>query len=109
MKTVSFIAATLSAITMSAQLAQAGNAGDSLPACYNHVINACNQSAHPEACAEAGMNACDEYHSAMFVPDVPLNLNYSMRRDGTYVFRAVPMMSTASDDTRRRPARRSAD
>lgn len=43
---------------------QAGNAGASLPACYAHVVSACNQTNHPESCAEAGMNACDEYHAA---------------------------------------------
>jgi len=47
----------------------AGNAGQSLPACINHVINACNEnSAHPDACSEAGINACEEYHQAAHVP-----------------------------------------
>lgn len=41
----------------------AGNAGASLGACYNHVISACNQTNHPESCASAGMDACDDYHA----------------------------------------------
>lgn len=63
-RTFAFTAfATVLTLT-TAPAAQAGNAGQSLPACYNHVISACNQTNHPESCAEAGMNACDEYHAA---------------------------------------------
>jgi hypothetical protein len=50
--------------TLSATNAHAGNAGASLPACYDHVITACNQTAHPVPCSEAGMDACDDYHSS---------------------------------------------
>lgn len=45
-------------------LAHAGNAGSSLGDCYNHVISVCNQGNHPVPCSEAGMDACDEEHSA---------------------------------------------
>ena len=63
-RTFTFTAfATVLTLT-TAPAVQAGNAGQSLPACYNHVISACNQTNHPESCAEAGMNACDEYHAA---------------------------------------------
>lgn len=42
---------------------QAGNAGDSLPACVDHVVAACNEhSNHPQACTEAGLDACEELH-----------------------------------------------
>ncbi|MAM63005.1 hypothetical protein [Maritimibacter sp. UBA3975] len=43
--------------------ALAGNAGESMPACINHVVNACNENSnHPEACTEAGLSACEELH-----------------------------------------------
>ncbi len=50
--------------SLGATTAHAGNAGASLPDCYNHVIAACNGTAHPDSCAQAGMDACDDYHSA---------------------------------------------
>ncbi len=56
------IAVALSSLGPTAS--HAGNAGASLPDCYNHVITACNGTAHPDSCAEAGMNACDDYHAA---------------------------------------------
>lgn len=47
--------------------AQAGNAGESLGDCYNHVLSSCypigNQTQY-EHCYEGGMNACDQEHSA---------------------------------------------
>lgn len=64
MKTLTI--ATLAALTLTAiaPAAQAG-VGSSLGSCYNHVISACNQSSnHPEACATAGMDACDELFEA---------------------------------------------
>lgn len=55
--------------TLAATSALAGNAGASLPACINHVIDACNEnSAYPGACAESGITACEEYHAATTVP-----------------------------------------
>ncbi|MEZ5713868.1 MAG: hypothetical protein R3D85_01085 [Paracoccaceae bacterium] len=62
MKRLALIAAALTGLTLTAPAAQAGGAGASLPACYHHVINACNASRHPESCSQAGMNACDDYH-----------------------------------------------
>ncbi len=55
--------AVLGAVGFSS-LAHAGNAGSSLGDCYNHVISVCNEGAHPIPCAEDGMDACDEEHSA---------------------------------------------
>jgi len=51
----------------SAMSAQAGNAGESLGDCYNHVLSSCypigNQTQY-EHCYQGGMNACDQQHSA---------------------------------------------
>ncbi len=58
---VAAAAAALIAVTVPA--AFAGNAGASLPACYNHVIDACNKTSHPQSCAKNGMDACDKLHS----------------------------------------------
>ena len=59
------LAPTLFAIAMTSFAVQAhAGAADSLPACYNHVISACNQTAHPVPCAESGMDACDELHAS---------------------------------------------
>ncbi|MEZ5910999.1 MAG: hypothetical protein R3D84_01245 [Paracoccaceae bacterium] len=70
MQTKPIILALTTALTLTSAPAFAG-AGDSLGACYNHVISSCNQNSnHPQACAEAGMDACDDLHSSSFVlPD----------------------------------------
>jgi hypothetical protein len=61
MKTLTLAALALATL---APAAQAG-VGSSLGSCYNHVISACNQSSnHPQACATAGMDACDELFEA---------------------------------------------
>ena len=60
-------------------LAQAGGAGNSLGDCYNHVITVCNQGNHPVSCSEAGMDACDEEHSAAI--SMPKNQIKSLRRN----------------------------
>ena len=65
MKAITFTAAAaFAALTLAPTFAAAGNAGASLGACYNHVISACNQTNHPQECANSGMDACDEYHNA---------------------------------------------
>ena len=70
---------------MAATSAFAGNAGQSLPACIDHVINACNEnSAHPEDCTEAGMNACEELHQAAFVPMDDFQVKIQELSDGKY-------------------------
>lgn len=62
MKTLAL--ATLAALTFAAPAAKAA-VGSSLGSCYNHVISACNASSnHPQACANAGMDACDELFEA---------------------------------------------
>lgn len=61
MKTLTLAALALATL---APAAQAG-VGSSLGSCYNHVISACNNSSnHPQACANAGMDACDELFEA---------------------------------------------
>ena len=61
MKTLTLAALALATL---APAAQAG-VGSSLGSCYNHVISACNESSnHPQACANAGMDACDELFEA---------------------------------------------
>lgn len=61
MKTLTLAALAFAAL---APAAQAG-VGSSLGSCYNHVISACNNtSKHPQACANAGMDACDELFEA---------------------------------------------
>ena len=67
MKTLTLAAlalATLATLAPAAPAAQAG-VGSSLGSCYNHVISACNENSnHPQACATAGMDACDELFEA---------------------------------------------
>ncbi len=58
---IALAAAAIIAVT--APAAFAGNAGASLPACYDHVITACNKTNHPQSCAKSGMDACDKLHS----------------------------------------------
>jgi hypothetical protein len=60
------IVTALSAAIMFASVSTslAAGAGNSLGDCYNHVISACNQTAHPIPCSNSGMDACDEEHSA---------------------------------------------
>jgi len=87
-------AAAAAIITVTAPAAFAGNAGASLPACYNHVINACNDTNHPESCTESGMNACDEYHSAnATVGDQTLKMFKSGGRTPSYSFKVVPQQT----------------
>lgn len=58
----------LAALALS-QTAQAANAGKSLEACYSHVAKSCKANAkHPQACADAGMDACDDLHNAKLLP-----------------------------------------
>jgi hypothetical protein len=80
------LAALTSFAGVAGSTSYAGNAGASLGDCYNHVINACNiNSAHPQDCAEAGMNACDEYHAA----NLPLeDLKISIRPVGNGKYKA---------------------
>lgn len=59
-----FVGVTTAVIAFSGSAVQASNAGSSLGACYDHVITACNQTDHPVSCSEAGMDGCDDYHSA---------------------------------------------
>lgn len=69
MTRIALILAALTAANATATAAQAGNAGDGLGACYNHVISACNQNSnHPVPCSEAGMDACDDLHGANAQP-----------------------------------------
>ena len=86
MNRIFIIAAALTGFSLTAPAAQAGNACASLPACYNHVINACNGTNHPENCAEAGMNACDEYHGAKNQSSAgqPLNIRMVSAANGKY-------------------------
>lgn len=53
----------LATSALAANMAHA-DAGSSLGDCYDHVITACNTTAHPVPCSTAGMDACDEEHSA---------------------------------------------
>ena len=63
--------AAAAAFTLTSTAALAGGAGNSLGDCYNHVISACNETAHPIPCSNSGMDACDEEHSASIdLPDL---------------------------------------
>ncbi|MEQ8366300.1 MAG: hypothetical protein RIB61_06280 [Roseicyclus sp.] len=66
MKLSLYVAPSVLALTLSSFAAGSAyaDASTSLPACYDHVITACNQTAHPVSCSESGMDACDEEHSA---------------------------------------------
>lgn len=59
-KTLIAATATLAtALTMTSALA--ANGETPLGQCYNMVISSCNQTSnHPEACANNGMDACDD-------------------------------------------------
>ncbi len=56
-------ALTLTSMVAFTGIANAGP-GSSLGDCYNYVITACNETAHPVPCAESAMDDCDEIHSA---------------------------------------------
>lgn len=66
--------AALTTLTTLSQPVMAGNAGASLGDCYNHVISACNQTNHPQSCAGAGMDACDEYHAMSTSQDLKIKI-----------------------------------
>ena len=40
-----------------------GNAGASLQACIDHVVEACNTTRRPAMCADQGTKACEKLHS----------------------------------------------
>lgn len=85
-------AAAILAVT--APGAFAGGAADSLPACYTHVINACNGTNHPEACAENGMNACDDYHGTnAAIGGQTLKMFKSAGRTPAYSFKFIPQQT----------------
>lgn len=68
--TTAALTATLTIFSVTSAMAGAGN---SLGDCYNHVISACNQTAHPIPCSTSGMDACDEEHAS--ATSDPRNLN----------------------------------
>ncbi|KMW58998.1 hypothetical protein AIOL_003979 [Candidatus Rhodobacter oscarellae] len=90
MTRITLIAAALTSLTLTAPASFAGNAGASLPDCYNHVINACNGTNHPEACSESGMNACDEYHNANAANGVGAKLKLLSNGNGRFKVKIVP-------------------
>lgn len=82
--------AAAAAFTLTSTAALAGNAGNSLGDCYNHVISACNQTAHPISCSEGGMDACDEEHSASIeLPDLNI-LRAAADKKAIATFKAAP-------------------
>lgn len=65
-------ATAASALTFAALLAGTSSPAEafgSRGACYNHVISSCNATSnHPQACAVAGMDACDrEFAASVFM------------------------------------------
>jgi hypothetical protein len=96
--------------TFGATVVHAGNAGDSLPACYDHVISACNETAHPVSCSEAGMDACDDYHSSNGAMGALDRIRILVGPGDTPVYRAVleterprPQRPTGGGDDGDRP------
>ena len=95
--------AALAAVALNTLAApvMAGNAGESLGACYNHVISACNQTNHPESCSNAGMDACDEYHTAQLNTEDPLSIKIFAMGGGRYLAKLEqPRQPRDDDDTR---------
>lgn len=65
-------ALTASLTIFSITSAMAGT-GNNLGDCYNHVISACNQTAHPIPCSNSGMDACDEEFASVTIDPRQLN------------------------------------
>lgn len=58
------------AATLAFTAAMAGGPGSTpLGDCYDKVISACNQTAHPISCAESGMDGCDDEYGDGVAPD----------------------------------------
>lgn len=87
------------ALTMSS--AFAGGASSSLGECYNTTISNCNQnSAHPIACAESAMDACDALHKQKSnATPRPATLNFGARLFQTGLL--LPAVQSAREAARR--------
>lgn len=63
---ISLFAAGISFMSATSAMASASS---SLGDCYNLVISACNETAHPVPCSENAMDECDDLHANKMVID----------------------------------------
>lgn len=59
------LTATLTVFSITSAMAGVGH---TLGDCYNFVISACNETAHPVVCSEKAMTGCDKQFSAAIDP-----------------------------------------
>lgn len=94
-KTLIVATATLMT-TLTMTSAFAANGETPLGQCYNMVISSCNQTSnHPEACANNGMDACDDEYGNQVGGSLPLNLRAPSNTRGVLIGLLLPAVQKA--------------
>jgi hypothetical protein len=99
-------ASAITAVMLATSPVFAGNVGESLVSCYNHVIQACSQAENPY-CTSGGLDACDELHTAqMLIPGYLLGKVNAKRAQAAQLVRKAQMsIPTTRKSVRKIPMR----